>query len=69
MYLDEGEFAGALSFVSDGHLTVLVHPPLTSQHIVDTGGHLLPLIVVSVSEGRGEGRGREGGREGGKGSE
>ena len=61
LYLDKGEFAGALSFVSDGHLTVLVHPPLTSQHIVDTEGHLLSLIVVSVSEGREEGGG---GREG-----
>ena len=63
--LDEGEFAGAFPSVGDCHLAVLVHPPLTSEDVVDTRRHLLPLIVVSMPEGRegGEGGG-EGGREG-----
>ena len=66
--LDEGEFAGAFPSVGDCHLAVLVHPPLTSEDVVDTRRHLLPLIVVSMSDGRegGEGGGRERGREGGR---
>ena len=32
--------------VGDVHLSVLVNPALTTQHVVDTGGHLVPLVVV-----------------------
>ena len=35
VHLDKGKFAAALVSVGDGHLSVLVHPPLTTQYIVD----------------------------------
>lgn len=34
-YLDEGEFAGALVQVVDDHLSIEVHPPLTSEQVVN----------------------------------
>lgn len=49
MYLNKGELAAALVAIGDGHLPVLVHPPLTSEHIVNTRGHLLPLVMVIMS--------------------
>ncbi len=53
MHLDKGKFAAAFVSVGDGHLSVLVHPPLTTQYIVDAWSHLLPLIVVVMAT-RGE---------------
>ena len=49
-HLDKGQFAGALVLVIDDHLSIKVNPPLTStKQVVDTGSHLLPLIVVAMS--------------------
>ena len=49
MYLNEGELAAALVAIGDGHLSILVHPPLTPKHIVNARGHLLPLVMVFMS--------------------
>ena len=54
-HLDKGKFAGALPPVSDVHLTILVHPSLTTQDVVDTRCHFFPLVVVPISVGRREG--------------
>lgn len=45
-YLHKCEFAGANIFIRDGHFPILVHPPLTSEHIVDARGHFLPLVMI-----------------------
>ena len=47
-YLDEGEFAGALVQVVDDHLSIEIHPPLTSEQVVNARCHLLPAIVVAM---------------------
>lgn len=50
-YLDKGDFAGtqvALG-VSDDHLTIVFQPALLTQHIVDAGHSLVPLIVVTIT--------------------
>ena len=52
VHLDKGKFAAALVSIGDGRLSVLVHPPLTTQHIVYARGHLLPLIVVVMATRR-----------------
>ena len=62
MYLDKGELAAALSSVSDSHLTILVHPPLSTQHIVDARGDLFPLVVIFISVSEGGRKGRGGGK-------
>lgn len=52
-HLDEGDLAGAdvTLGVSDGHLSVVLQPPLLTQDIVDAGHRLVPLIVIPISRG------------------
>lgn len=54
-HLDEGDLAGAevTLGVSDGHLAVVFQPPLLTQDVVDAGHHLVPLVVIPISRGRG----------------
>lgn len=47
-YLDEVELA-LDALTGDDHLSVLVHPPLTAQHVVYTCGHLLPVVLLIIS--------------------
>ena len=48
-YLYECELAGTDVLIGDSHLAILIYPPLTSEYIVDTGGDLFPLVVVTMS--------------------
>lgn len=36
------------ALTGDVHFPVLIHPALTTQYIVNTGGHLLPLVLLFV---------------------
>ena len=47
-YLGEGEFTLDVA-VSDGHLPELVHPALSPQDVVDTRGHFVPPVVVTMA--------------------
>jgi len=47
-YLGEGEFTLDVA-VGDGHLPELVHPALSTKDVVDTRGHLVPPVVVTMA--------------------
>lgn len=51
-YLDEGEFAeaGTTLGVSDCNLSIVLDPPSTTQNVVHTCGHFIPLIMVTVTK-------------------
>lgn len=50
-YLDEGEFAdaGTTLGVSDRDLSIVLDPPSTTQNVVHTCGHFIPLIMVTIT--------------------
>lgn len=50
-YLDEGEFAdaGTSLGVSDCDLSIVLDPPSTTQNVVHTCGHFIPLIMVTTA--------------------
>lgn len=50
-YLDEGEFAdaGTTLSVSDCDLSIVLDPPSTTQNVVHTCGHFIPLIMVTIA--------------------
>ena len=47
-YLNEREFARTLVQVIDDHLAIEIHPPLTSEQVVNTRCHFLPSVVVAM---------------------
>lgn len=51
VYLDEGEFAdaGTALGVSDCDLSIVLNPPSTTQDVVHTCGHFIPLIMVTIA--------------------
>lgn len=51
-YLDEGEFAEARTTlgVSDCDLSIVLDPPSTTQNVVHTCGHFIPLIMFTISK-------------------
>ena len=44
-HLDKRELTGALVTISDYHLTIVVHPSLATQQVVDTRGDLPPIMI------------------------
>lgn len=50
-YLDESKFADARTTlgVSDCDLSIVLDPPSTTQNVVHTCGHFIPLIVVTIT--------------------
>lgn len=52
--LDKGDLARAhvALGVLDDHLAVVLQPALLTQHVVDAGHRLVPLVVIPVTEER-----------------
>lgn len=51
-YLYEVHFAvaGVIIQVLDDNFTIVLYPPLSTQDVVDAGGHFVPLKVISKTE-------------------
>lgn len=42
--------AGVIRQVLDDNLAIVLDPPLSTQDVVDAGGHFVPLKVISKTE-------------------
>lgn len=47
-YSNKSQFALDVSAAGDDEFSILVDPPLSTEDIVDAGGHFVPLVLITV---------------------
>lgn len=47
-YSNKSQFALDVSAAGDDKFSILIDPPLSTEDVMDAGGHFVPLVLITV---------------------